>query len=136
VSSELAQLVAASANTLVALMLTDAWNQARDQVVGVWRRFRPEQADAVSGQLDASADDLAQARQADDGEAEGEIRGEWSGRLRRLVRDEPEAAGALEEFVRRYASQVPAAGGTTVVQSAHASGKSRVHQAGRDMNIR
>ncbi|MTE21250.1 hypothetical protein F0L17_19445 [Streptomyces sp. TRM43335] len=134
-SGEWMQVATASANTLVALMLTDAWEQARDRMVGVWRRFRPEQADSVSGQLDASADDLAQARQADDGEAEDEIRGEWSGRIRRLVRDEPEAADVLREFVRQYASRTADAGGTTVVQNAHATGKSRVYQAGRDMTV-
>src|SRR5438128_855826 len=54
VDDEIAALIATAGTTLVSLMVTDTWQQARDGFVHLWRRHRPEAADRVERELDSS----------------------------------------------------------------------------------
>ncbi|MFB7614729.1 hypothetical protein [Kitasatospora sp. NPDC056181] len=130
-SEELGQLAASAANTVVTLMLTDAWSRCRSGVISLWQRFRPEQSDGVAHDLDDSQAELERAQNLGDTETEQELLAQWSGRFRRLLRDFPEAADALDALRGEDGSSNGSARGAVIQQMAVASGKgSRVYQAG------
>lgn|GEM_PF-1000800 len=137
VDPEIAALAGSAGTTVVTLMATDAWQRLRDGVVELWRRTCPERADAIGGELEATRVDVLAARAAEDLQAEEELRGEWQGRLRRLMAADPSAADDL----RRLLDEVsPSAAGSSAQASsirmrARASGHGRVYQAGRDQHI-
>lgn len=126
---ELVTLAQSASVTLVGLMATDAWENARDGVVALWQRARPERADAVAAELGHTREDLA----ADAG-IEGELAAEWQGRIRRLLIERPEVAEDLQRLLDELAPSASAPS-TTVSQHANATGHSRVYQAGRDQHI-
>lgn len=125
---ELTTLAQGASLTLVTLMATDAWERTRDGVVALWRRARPERADAAAAELDSTREDLA----ADPG-AEDELAAEWQGRIRRLLVDRPEVAVELRSLLDELTPG--AAPAPAVSQRATASGDSRIYQAGRDLRI-
>jgi hypothetical protein len=49
--ADLAVIASSAATTIVSLMATDAWDQAK-KIWALWRHFRPEQADAIGSDLD------------------------------------------------------------------------------------
>ncbi|WUL10331.1 hypothetical protein OHT74_22360 [Streptomyces sp. NBC_00354] len=115
----------------------DAWPRLRDGVVAVWRRVYPERAEAVGADLDACRDDLLAARAGSDELSEAELRAEWQGRVRRLLVENPEIAGALRALLDEVGGS-PAARGADVGEVrmiARASDNARVYQAGRDQHI-
>jgi hypothetical protein len=133
VDSESAALVSTAATTLVALLTTDAWAQVKDEVGGLWRRFRPSHADTVEA-------DLAEAREALAGgqAATGTLVTEWESRLGRLLAADPAAAGELARVTDVLARQVPRGergGNQTVRQIALADNHSTVIQVGGDARI-
>lgn len=125
---ELTTLAQGASLTLVTLMATDAWERTRDGVVALWRRARPERADAVAAELDSTREDLA----ADPG-AEDELAAEWQGRIRRLLVDRPEVSVELRSLLDELAPG--AAPAPAVSQHATATGDSRIYQAGRNLRI-
>ncbi|MDP9950259.1 MULTISPECIES: hypothetical protein [Streptomyces] len=126
---ELTTLAQSAGVTLVGLMATDAWERARDGVVTLWQRARPERADAVAAELTHTRDDLT----ADSGVGE-ELAAEWQGRIRRLLTERPEVAADLRALLDELAPGERAVA-PTVAQRATASGSARVYQAGRDQHI-
>ncbi|UQA93329.1 hypothetical protein [Streptomyces halobius] len=121
---------------LVTLMVTAAWEQAREGVVAVWRRIRPGQAGSVEGELEEARAELVQAEQ--DGEADQvrrELATEWQARLRRVLRDEPEAAAELQRILDDARGAVADTAGPSVRMRARAEGHGRVFQAGRDIHL-
>ncbi|WP_030740996.1 hypothetical protein [Streptomyces griseus] len=126
---ELTTLAQSAGVTLVGLMATDAWERARDGVVALWQRARPERADAVAAELTHTRDDLA----ADSGVGE-ELAAEWQGRIRRLLTERPEVAADLRALLDELAPCERTVA-PTVAQRATASGSARVYQAGRDQHI-
>ncbi|MFD3796776.1 hypothetical protein ACFVAM_03350 [Streptomyces californicus] len=126
---ELTTLAQSAGVTLVGLMATDAWERARDGVVALWQRARPERADAVAAELTHARDDLA----ADSGVGE-ELAAEWQGRIRRLLTERPEVAADLRALLDELAPGERTVA-PTVAQRATASGSARVYQAGRDQHI-
>ncbi|MFJ6462646.1 hypothetical protein ACIQM0_16660 [Streptomyces sp. NPDC091387] len=125
---ELTTLAQSASLTLVTLMATDSWERTRDGIVALWRRARPERADAVAAELDSTREDLA----VDPG-SEAELAAEWQGRIRRLLVDRPEVMVELRSLLDELAPGP--APGPAVSQRATASGDSRVYQAGRDLRI-
>ncbi|NUR58400.1 MAG: hypothetical protein HOV87_06865 [Catenulispora sp.] len=131
-SEELGQLAASAAKTVVTLMLTDTWNGCRAGVISLWRRFHPEQSDSVARDLDDSQAELDHAREIGDPETRRELLAQWSGRFRRLLRDFPDAADALDTLIGEFGGSNTGRG-TVIQQTAVASGKgARVYQAGGD----
>ena len=49
--TELAALAASSATTIVTLLTTDAWDQVKQKMTALWRRFKPDQADTIGVEL-------------------------------------------------------------------------------------
>ncbi|MFJ9854649.1 hypothetical protein [Streptomyces sp. NPDC101150] len=123
---------------LVGLMVTEAWTQARNGVVALWRRLRPADADAVERDLDEARGELVEARE--EGEAgaqtERELAGEWQRRLLRVLRDDPAAAEELQQLLDAARGTLPPESAPGGVQlQARAEGSARIYQAGRDMRV-
>lgn len=130
---EIAVLAGTAGTTIATLLATDTWNGARTGLLSLWRRVRPGHEEDVAAQLDASRRELMNARADGDEETEREIAAEWQGRIRRLLAAHPEAAAELRSLLAGLAPGATAA--PTVTQHATASGRSRVYQAGRDLNL-
>ncbi|MER5356587.1 hypothetical protein ABT093_40500 [Kitasatospora sp. NPDC002551] len=98
--AEIAQLVTTGATTVVGLMATEAWTQLRSRLAGLLGRGRD--AEEVSAELEEIRVEVVRA----DGDAGlvDDQAAELRNRIRRLLRQEPEAAGELrallEEFTR------------------------------------
>lgn len=131
---EIAALAGTAGTTLVSLLATEAWESAREGFAGLWSR-RPERAEAVSAELEATRDDVLTARAGGDQETEAELSAEWQGRVRRLLSVHPEAADELRRLLSELAETASQTAGPTITQHATASGDSRVYQAGRDMHL-
>ncbi|TJZ49678.1 hypothetical protein FCH28_25755 [Streptomyces piniterrae] len=132
-------ILASAGTALVGLMVTEAWGQAREGVVALWRRVRPADADAVGRDLDEARAELVEARtEGDDGDAtERELVGEWQRRLLRVLRDDPAAADELRRVLEEAgraagATEPPSAG---VHLQARAEGHAQIYQAGRDLRV-
>ncbi|MBP2582755.1 hypothetical protein J3A78_003233 [Streptomyces sp. PvR006] len=133
--AQLIELARTAGVAVVTLMATDAWERTRDGVVALWRRASPSRAEGVEGELEATRDDLLAAREGGDELTEQELREEWAGRLRRLLREQPDVAGELRRLLDEVDPQAQDAGAVTVHMRAEASGSGRVYQAGRDQHI-
>lgn len=124
--------------TLVALMATDAWQQARDGVVVLWRRIRPVQAEEVGVALDETREEILAVRQSGDGEGEAVLVRDWDRRLRRILTEDPSAADQLQELLDEVRGSLPESERPAVsspVFHTHVSGSGRVYNAGRDQNF-
>ncbi|MEV0371726.1 hypothetical protein AB0I10_18160 [Streptomyces sp. NPDC050636] len=131
-------MLASAGTALVGLMVTEAWGQAREGVVALWRRVRPADADAVGRDLDEARAELVEARTgAADGDAtELELVGEWQRRLLRVLRDDPAAADELQRVLEAARGALPSETPSAGVQlQARAEGSARIYQAGRDMRV-
>jgi hypothetical protein len=133
----IADLARTAGATMVTLMTTQAWETARDGLVGFWRRIQPDRAEAVGSDLEVARDDLLLARQSGDPDTEAELTAEWQGRMRRLLLARPEVA---EELRRVLAELSPESAdrqraAADVRLSAEVSGSGRVYQAGHDQHI-
>ncbi|MEW2071411.1 hypothetical protein [Streptomyces sp. NPDC007346] len=105
--AELTALAASGATAFVGLMATEAWTQVRGRVA----RFlaRREGDDAVDAELEESREELIAARRNGDEDTADDIAAAWRIRLRRALRDNPEAAGELRELLDELAPhQAPA----------------------------
>jgi hypothetical protein len=132
-------LAAAAASALIAAMTTDAWQQARSAIVGLWLRVYPNRAETIGEELTEVRQEAMAARQQGHAEAEEGLVADWQRRLRRLLDANPEIAADLQQVLddvitpglepadRERVSQI--------VMSAQASGHGRVFQAGRDVHI-
>jgi hypothetical protein len=132
---ELIDLARSAGSTVVTLMATDAWERARDGVVALWRRVSPSRADGVEEELEASRGDLLTARGNGDDLTEQELRDEWTGRVRRLLRERPEVASELRQILTDLDPELKGSVPRTLQMRAEASGSGRVYQAGRDQHI-
>ncbi|MFC8421522.1 hypothetical protein ACFUN7_11670 [Streptomyces sp. NPDC057236] len=133
---EIAALAGTAGTTVVTLMVTNAWESARDGMVALWRRFQPARAEGIGEELEAGRADLLLARQAGDTESEAELTAEWQGRVRRFLLAQPEAADELRRILDELNPSVPEdPGPERIRQQARASGSARIYQAGRDQHI-
>ncbi|MCX5555336.1 hypothetical protein [Streptomyces sp. NBC_00038] len=131
-------LAQTAGTTVVALMATDAWQQARDGVVALWRRVRPAQADEVGTALEETREEILVVRRDGDSAGAEDLERDWRRRLRRLLAADPSVAQELEDVLAEARASLPEAEQPPVpsVQlHAHASGSARVYQAGRDQHI-
>jgi hypothetical protein len=135
---ELSALTSTAATTMVQLLATAAWEQAKRGIVGLWRRAHPERADTVQAELEESRTAVLAARQVGDEQVEQALVDEWHGRLRRLVAADPQLADDLRHVVAKLRSALADADpsqDSKITMQATAFGKSRVNQAGRDLHV-
>jgi hypothetical protein len=136
--AELTALASTAATTVVNLLATAGWEQAKAAVTRLWRRAHPERAETVQAELVECRTDVLAARQNGDEQFELALVGEWSTRLRRLVATDPALADELRQLVAQLSvvlADVDPARGATITMQASAFGHSRVNQAGRDLHI-
>ncbi|MFY1631894.1 hypothetical protein ACN27F_01215 [Solwaraspora sp. WMMB335] len=132
-------IAAATGAALIQAIATDAWEKARDGAVALWRRVRPQQADAVAAELAEVRDEVLTARRDGDTDAEQGLVDDWQRKLQRLIRQDPAFAAELRSLLDDTLTPLlpPAdhqqAGSITM--KATARGKGRVYQAGRDQHI-
>jgi hypothetical protein len=137
VDSELTALTSTAATTVVQLLTTAAWEQAKS-VGGLWARVHPERAETVQAELEDSRTEVLAARHHGDEQVEQALVDEWQGRLRRLVASDPRLVDELRGVVAQLRSALVDAGppqGTTITVQATTFGNSRVNQAGRDLHV-
>ncbi|MGW7578204.1 hypothetical protein [Streptomyces sp. NPDC054765] len=101
--AELATLAATGATTLVGLMVSEAWTQARGRVVRFFARG--DDTALPDEQLAASREELIAARDAGDADAAADVEEEWRLRLRRTLRADPVAAEELRLLLEELAPQ-------------------------------
>ncbi|MDB1086562.1 hypothetical protein PJ985_03145 [Streptomyces sp. ACA25] len=112
-SSEMAALAASGATTLVGLMLTDAWEQARDRAARFLSRNREQPGGAVgaAAALDTAHRSLLAARNTADEALLSGATAQWRARLEVLLRCQPGGVQGLRELLDSLeALEVPAAG--------------------------
>jgi hypothetical protein len=105
VEAELAALAASGATTLVGLMVSETWTQARDRVARFFARGGDESS--AGEELQLSQQELMAARAARDELAGADVEAVWRTRLRRVLVADPEAA---EELRLLLAELDPSAG--------------------------
>jgi hypothetical protein len=100
----------------------------------MWRRARPEQADAVETELEEAREVLLADRDTGDEAVKAELVADWQRRFRRLVVEDPSLADELRRILNDAAALLPdeQARTITITQYAKLSGNSRSYQAGRD----
>ncbi|MFF0104296.1 hypothetical protein [Streptomyces hirsutus] len=130
-------LAGTAGTTLVGLLVGEGWQQTRDGVVTVWRRFRPGAAEEVERELEASRTAVLDAGEGDGTDPAGRLEGQWAGRFAALLGEHPEAADELRELVegwrRRATGGQEISGGVRL--EARAEGSARIYQAARDQHI-
>jgi hypothetical protein len=129
---ELAFLASSAAATIVTMMTTAAWDQVKARVVALWRRFKPDQADAIEAELTRGHLEIESA----DETVALAINKDWESRLLRLLAADADVAAELRHVVDELAAlresrQVRG----SVRQSAKASGGSTVIQVGGDATM-
>ena len=129
-------LAGTAGTSVVTLLVGDGWQQAKDGVVALWRRFQPQAADDVERELEASRRTALDAATSGDDAANSRLEGHWCARVVTLLSERPEAAEELEGLLERLTA---AAGGQAVSGGIHlearAEGNGRVYQSARDQHI-
>lgn len=132
--AQLVALAASGASALVGAMVTDAWAQARGQVVGLWRRHCPAQAEAVEAELVSSQEELAATAESEE-LLRVRLEGRWQGRLERLLEEAAESGRAAADLraTADVISGLTASGAGSVVQNVRAGRDA--YTAARDLHV-
>ncbi|MFV2098389.1 hypothetical protein ACFHW1_23415 [Micromonospora sp. LOL_014] len=132
-------VAAAAGAALIQAIATDAWEKARDGAVALWRRVRPEQADAVTAELAEVRDEVLIARRDGDTDAERGLVDDWQRKLQRLIRQDPAFAAELRRLLDDTLTPLlPPADQQqvgSITMTANAKDNARVYQAARDQRI-
>jgi hypothetical protein len=103
--AQVATLASSGAGTLITLMTTDAWAQAKHAFAALLGR-RGGDAEAVAGELDAARAELVTARNRGEGAVAADLGTEWRLRLGRMLTQDPDSVALLAGLVERYAPLV------------------------------
>jgi hypothetical protein len=107
VSTESTALAATAATAVVTLLTTDAWEQAKSGIAGLWREKHPDRAVAVEAELSAAHAELMASDQSLEGQIRHYLLDEWRGRLGRLLAAEPEIATQLRRLLHDLGTVAP-----------------------------
>ncbi|MET8562267.1 hypothetical protein ABZV75_17325 [Streptomyces flaveolus] len=113
--AELAALAASGATTLVGLMVSETWSQARERVARFFARGADE--GAVDEELRLSEQELVAARAAGDELAVADIEAGWRLRLRRALQAHPGAAEELRLLLAELGQEEGTGAGVAVHNS-------------------
>src|SRR5260370_2019777 len=128
---ELVALAGSAATTIVTLLASDGWGEVKEMIGGLWRRFRPEQADAAEQELDRAHAEIATA----DETVFLAISREWESRLLRLLAADADAAAELSRILTKLSRSRAAQQRGAVRQTAKASGHSTAIPVGGDATL-
>ncbi|WBB99577.1 MULTISPECIES: hypothetical protein [unclassified Solwaraspora] len=132
-------VAAATGAALIQAIATDAWEKARDGAVALWRRVRPQQADAVAAELAEVREEVMAARRDGDTDAERGLVDDWQRKLQRLIRQDPAFAAELRRLLDDTLTPLlPPADQQqvgSITMTANAKDNARVYQAARDQHI-
>ncbi|MFF3878196.1 hypothetical protein [Streptomyces sp. NPDC001978] len=125
-------LVTTSANSLVSLMTSEVWEQVKSGVAALFRRGRRAEGGAIEDELDESVRELRASLESGDQETQEELCQQWRGKLRRLIREEPELIVELQSLLNEWSSLEAVKGNATptIYQTATARDGGRVYQQG------
>ncbi|TWE20879.1 hypothetical protein [Kitasatospora atroaurantiaca] len=104
--AEIVALATSGATTLVGLMATELWTQARGRFAALFGRAR---AEAMAEELEVVREEVLSG-----GDSEAAA-SEWASRLRRALAADPQAAAALRALLDEFAPGE--AGGPATVQN-------------------
>lgn len=96
--AELIALASSGATTLVGVMVSDAWTQARDRVAQFFSRG--EQDSDAAEELVRSRQELMSAIEEGDTQAASDAQAVWRMRLRAVLRSDPHAAAELQALLQ------------------------------------
>lgn len=134
--SEMTALTTLGASTLVALMATDGWREAKAAVGTMWRRAHPERAQAAETELEAARSELLAAAVSGDGQVAAALARIWQAHLGHLLEARPDLVGELRRILEDDLEPALARSAPRTVQMhARASEQARVFQAARDQHI-
>jgi len=102
-------LAALAANTIVAAVVTDAFEGLRAKVARVFGRDKPDPG--TQRRLDATRQQLAAAAPGELESARATQARQWETRFADLLADHPEAAGELQALLAESRASLPGAGG-------------------------
>lgn len=115
-------------------MATDTWSALREGITRLWSRSRPDRVGVITAELITDREDVLAANARGDQGTLDDVRAQWQARFRRLLTERPEAATELRNLLSEL-DPAGAAGTTSTVLRATASGHARIYQAGRDQHI-
>ncbi|MCH6159459.1 hypothetical protein [Streptomyces marispadix] len=95
---ELMTLAASGATALVGLMVDEAWTATKYRVAALFGRGRAD-SESVEAELEESRGELVAARDASDENAAADVEAGLRTRLRRLLREDPDAAQELRSLI-------------------------------------
>lgn len=120
-------------------MASDAWQQIRTAVAGIWHGAHPGKEKYIATQLEETREELIRAREAQDTDTEKALVSNWQLQLQRLLQQGPGYEGELLEVLNRVIlpvlNEAERARVISVAQKAEASGSARIYQAGGNQNI-
>jgi hypothetical protein len=99
----LEELAASGASTLVGLMVTDLWKQARERIAALFGRGQP------GAELERSRQQLAAAREVGNSRAAVDVEAQWRSRLRDMLARDPQTAAALRALIDEFGQSAAAA---------------------------
>ncbi|MFJ8935061.1 hypothetical protein ACIRL0_04990 [Streptomyces sp. NPDC102365] len=129
-------VVLAAGTALVAAMASNAWEAARDALVGLWWKGKPEEAEAVGSELRRARSVVLEARRTNDADAEQALIVFWRMRFDQLLRKRPDLVGDLRGVLQD--DLVPALDADDRDRVSVAFGRTeahdhaRIYRAGRD----
>ncbi|WP_424640518.1 hypothetical protein [Embleya sp. AB8] len=112
--AELLTLATSGATTMVGLMVSESWAQARARLAAFFGRDSGD-TDVAELELETSQRELTAAREAGDEQVVADVEAEWRTRLRRVLRTDPVAAADLRALLDELAPLVGDRGETTSV---------------------
>jgi hypothetical protein len=132
-------VVAAFGTALVGAIATDAWQQVRDAVTGLWRRVHPRREDnAIGAELDELREQVLVARHDGDNDTERALEGAWQLRLQQLLRADPALAAELQQVLDQVLTPAltPAEQGRvgTIIMTGSSHDSSTFTQVGTQVN--
>lgn len=128
-------LATTAGTTLVTLMVQEGWQQARDGVVQLWRRYHPENVEAVTEGLESTRTAALAVRESGTSVVARALQEEWARQITQLLASHPEAESDVRELLAGWAGLDQRTVQGSVHLEAHATGRARVYQAGRDQHI-
>jgi hypothetical protein len=131
-------IVQAAGTALVQAIASDAWQQVKRAITGLWHRAHPGCAVEVGGDMDELRRQVLQARADGDVGTERALEGAWQVRLQELLRADPMLAGDLQQVLDQVLTPaLPAAGQArigTILMTGTSHDSSTFTQIGTQIN--